>query len=224
MSIAAVRRSTVAYSAASTGHPTLRLGAKGPSVSDLQRRLNAHGAHLAVDGDFGPRTQAAVLAFQRSHGLAVDGVVGPHTWAALGAGGSGGAGGVSGNPSGPTTRSTGYINGHPFPITLEQIPGGRYLNVKAAEAFKRLYAAARRDGVSLSVNSAFRTNAQQAYLYQLYRQGRGNLAARPGYSNHQQGRAVDLSYSSYAWLARNAAKYGFHRTVPSEAWHWEFLG
>jgi hypothetical protein len=49
-----------------------------------------------------------------------------------------------------------------------------------------------------------------------------NLAAAPGYSNHQSGRALDLTVSS--WLANNAARFGFKRTVPSEAWHYEFFG
>jgi hypothetical protein len=64
--------------------PTLRRGARGPDVARLQERLNAHGAALAVDGDFGPRTDAAVRAFQSAHGLVVDGIVGPLTWGALG--------------------------------------------------------------------------------------------------------------------------------------------
>jgi peptidoglycan hydrolase-like protein with peptidoglycan-binding domain len=50
----------------------------------LQRRLNALGARLAVDGHFGPKTQAAVKRFQRSKGLPTHGVVGPHTRKALG--------------------------------------------------------------------------------------------------------------------------------------------
>jgi HK97 family phage prohead protease len=58
-------------------------GETGQRVTDLQKRLNALGAHLAVDGKFGPKTLAAVRAFQKSHGLKVDGLVGPKTTAAL---------------------------------------------------------------------------------------------------------------------------------------------
>ena len=36
-----------------------------------------------MDGDFGPKTEAAVRAFQKEKNLAVDGIVGPLTWAAL---------------------------------------------------------------------------------------------------------------------------------------------
>ena len=50
----------------------------------LQRRLNALGASLAVDGHFGPKTRAAVKRYQRSKGLQVSGVVGPRTRKALG--------------------------------------------------------------------------------------------------------------------------------------------
>ena len=49
----------------------------------LQRRLNALGARLAVDGRFGDKTLAAVTKYQRSKGLVVDGIVGPKTRKAL---------------------------------------------------------------------------------------------------------------------------------------------
>ncbi|MGH3745820.1 MAG: peptidoglycan recognition protein family protein [Micromonosporaceae bacterium] len=65
------------------GSGLLRRGSSGAAVRDLQRDLNAAGAQLAVDGDFGPKTEAAVKAFQRKAGIDVDGVVGPQTRAAL---------------------------------------------------------------------------------------------------------------------------------------------
>lgn len=66
--------------------PQLARGSKGSAVKELQTALNARGAGLAVDGDFGPKTDAAVRAFQKTNSLVVDGIVGPKTWAALDAG------------------------------------------------------------------------------------------------------------------------------------------
>ena len=63
--------------------PMLQEGDTGAAVKTLQTRLNAWGATLAVDGDFGSATLAAVKAFQTAHHLSMDGIVGPLTWAAL---------------------------------------------------------------------------------------------------------------------------------------------
>ena len=65
-------------SPASTALPTLRRGAKGEEVRIAQRALK-----IAADGDFGPGTENAVRAFQRSRGLTPDGIIGPITWGAL---------------------------------------------------------------------------------------------------------------------------------------------
>lgn len=63
----------------------LSLGDRGPEVRRLQFALNRQGgASLAVDGDFGRATQAAVMAFQASHGLEATGAAGAATLAALG--------------------------------------------------------------------------------------------------------------------------------------------
>jgi hypothetical protein len=65
--------------------PTLRQGSTGAAVRDLQRLLNEYGASpaLVVDGDFGPRTDAAVKKHQTNHFLVVDGIVGRKTWTSL---------------------------------------------------------------------------------------------------------------------------------------------
>ena len=63
---------------------TLRRGDRGEDVKVLQRALKRAGYDAGtIDGIFGPRTEAAVRAFQRANGLTVDGIVGPRTWAAL---------------------------------------------------------------------------------------------------------------------------------------------
>src|SRR5260370_28294868 len=62
----------------------LESGSNGPDVSSLQDNLRTAGFSPGIaDGNFGPGTQAAVVAFQRSEGLLADGIVGPRTAAAL---------------------------------------------------------------------------------------------------------------------------------------------
>lgn len=77
--------------------PELREGSKGPDVVRLQTLLARAGfSPGTIDGAFGPKTKAAVMAFQRARGLIVDGIVGPQTWGALEAGGGTGTGPSSG--------------------------------------------------------------------------------------------------------------------------------
>jgi predicted chitinase len=61
----------------------LRRGSKGANVQTLQQRLSDLGYSLSVDGNFGPGTANAVVAFQQKNNLGVDGAVGPNTWAKL---------------------------------------------------------------------------------------------------------------------------------------------
>jgi lysozyme len=61
----------------------LKLGDHGLLVTQLQAMLVRAGATLEADGDFGPVTRDAVLAFQEHRGLAQDGIVGPKTYAQL---------------------------------------------------------------------------------------------------------------------------------------------
>jgi putative chitinase len=63
---------------------TLKEGSRGGDVMLLQRRLTERNFSPGeIDGIFGPGTEAAVLAFQRSQGLLADGIVGRETAAAL---------------------------------------------------------------------------------------------------------------------------------------------
>jgi len=59
-----------------TGGQNLKVGSKSTDVSNLQKLL---GGGLVVDGNYGPKTQAAVIAFQKANGLTPDGIVGPLT-------------------------------------------------------------------------------------------------------------------------------------------------
>jgi peptidoglycan hydrolase-like protein with peptidoglycan-binding domain len=63
--------------------PLVQQGDQDHPVRTLQYLLRARGHTVTVDGIFGPKTDAAVRAFQQERSLAVDGIVGPHTWRAL---------------------------------------------------------------------------------------------------------------------------------------------
>jgi N-acetylmuramoyl-L-alanine amidase len=63
----------------------LEKGDRGESVKDLQRKFNAIGFNLDVDGIFGDKTDAVVRHFQKQTNLKVDGLAGEQTMAKLAA-------------------------------------------------------------------------------------------------------------------------------------------
>lgn len=92
-------------------------GSTGEAVKAAQTQLNAYGAGIPVDGQFGPVTNSAVRSYQSSHGLTVDGVVGPQTWQSL-LGTNGADSGGGGAPSGyslPLARSAVPRSGYSAP-------------------------------------------------------------------------------------------------------------
>ncbi|MBK6691767.1 MAG: D-alanyl-D-alanine carboxypeptidase family protein [Myxococcales bacterium] len=96
-------------------------------------------------------------------------------------------------------------------------------------AFLALQKRAAARGIDVHIESGFRTMREQEYLWRCYQTGRcngGNLAARPGYSNHQSGTALDFATAQRSQLARLIAEEGlpWQRTVPSEPWHYEYVG
>ena len=91
--------------------PTLQRGSSGADVRALQQRLSNLGFDPnGIDGNFGPGTKAAVIAFQESKGLPANGIVDPATIAALqaatgGANASVGGGEISGAPANPSSAA-----------------------------------------------------------------------------------------------------------------------
>src|SRR5262249_11912714 len=98
-------------------------------------------------------------------------------------------------------RVTGYRNGNPFRLCVVHVDG-KLVERHTAHAFLTMRRHAANVGVHIYVVSGFRTMKEQRHLYWLYTHGQGNLAAPPGYSNHQSGHALDLNTSSpgvYSW-------------------------
>jgi peptidoglycan hydrolase-like protein with peptidoglycan-binding domain len=86
----------------------LKQGSSGPEVTALQTRLRELGFDpKGVDGNFGPGTKAALIAFQKSKGLTADGIAGPQTMGALQLG----AGVAAGASTGSTTSSGDSVGG-----------------------------------------------------------------------------------------------------------------
>lgn len=76
-----------AASASDTESTELAVGAQGAMVEALQRTLNQRltpSPDLSVDGEFGPATQSALIAFQKAHELGATGIVTAEVWKALG--------------------------------------------------------------------------------------------------------------------------------------------
>jgi soluble lytic murein transglycosylase-like protein len=95
---------------------------------------------------------------------------------------------------------------------------GKAMRPDTAAAFDGLAAAARSAGIVLSIASAFRSDAEQARLFAARPDPR--WVAPPGRSLHRLGTELDLGPpSAYAWLARNAPRFGFVNRYAHEPWH-----
>jgi hypothetical protein len=98
---------------------------------------------------------------------------------------------------------------------------GQGMRPDVAEAFDRMAAAASAAGVTLAINSGFRSDAEQAALFAANPDPR--MVAPPGTSLHRCGTELDLGPSSaYGWLAANAGRFGFVQRYSWEAWHYGF--
>lgn len=197
--------------------PLVRQGMNGEGVRKLQERLKELGFDPGpIDGDAGPKTINALKAFQQARGLEADGVAGPKTWDKLG---------ITVTASVSTPSTSGSSNetidvGGPQLAVRRQ---GKLIGVGIAERFDRMVAAAAADGVTLRINSGYRTRAEQQALWDA--NPNPTYVARPGTSNHEKGNAIDFVNSSgaYSWLKRNASRFGFQNYDP-EPWHYSLNG
>jgi hypothetical protein len=122
---------------------------------------------------------------------------------------------ASGPGPAPTMASGGGYSG---PLAHRQ---GEGMRPDVATAFDRMAAAATRAGVTLTVNSAFRSDAEQAALFAAHPDPR--WVAPPGHSLHRCATELDLGpESAYAWLAANASRFDFIRRYSWEAWHYGY--
>lgn len=120
-------------------------------------------------------------------------------------------------PGGAAPGGAGVAGEYPGPFAMRQ---GKPMRPDVARTFDRLFAAARADGVALVVTSAFRSDAEQARLFAARPDPR--WVARPGTSLHRLGTELDLGpASAYAWLARNAQRFGLIQRYAWEPWHYE---
>jgi hypothetical protein len=118
-----------------------------------------------------------------------------------------------------------------LPIYCPSCPWGEaYLASNAAAAWNamrqeslRLYGI---DLYPVGPLSAYRSYAQQLYLYELYVSGQGNLAAEPGSSSHEYGVAVDLADPAMRTVVdRIGGRYGWAKSeAPGEWWHVTYVG
>lgn len=142
-----------------------------------------------------------------------------------------------------------------FPSVSQRVPGNESMQLRkeTATSLESMFAAAAADGVAITLSSGYRSYTYQVSLYNGYvaSQGQENAdtqSARPGYSEHQTGLAVDLEPADRScelelcfgdtaagkWLALHAYKYGFIiRYVADkqditgyapEPWHFRYVG
>jgi soluble lytic murein transglycosylase-like protein len=122
-------------------------------------------------------------------------------------------------PAGVGPLSFGAGGGYDGPLAYRQ---GKPMRPDVAQAFDRMAAAARADGVALVIVSAFRSDAEQAVLFA--RHPDPKWVAPPGQSLHRNATELDLGPSAaYGWLAANAGRFHFEQRYAWERWHYGYV-
>lgn len=146
-----------------------------------------------------------------------------------------------------------YVDKNFEPANLVSVAGygNGFLVKDAYDAYVKMYNAAKQDGMNLYISTSYRDYGFQSTLYWNYvnEDGQANAdtySARPGYSEHHSGLAVDLgtatnhsitqfgNYPEYNWMKQNCYKYGFIQRYTDEnqyitgyqpeEWHFRYVG
>ncbi len=143
-----------------------------------------------------------------------------------------------------------YDSGNIEDISAQYAYDGNSIRDYVYDAFIELWEAAQKEGYTFIINSSYRPYEDQEEVYESYKDSYGtdyadSYAARPGFSEHQTGLALDIiSYpvdyedfedtEAYQWLLKHAHEYGFILRYPEgkekltgyhfESWHYRYLG
>lgn len=149
-----------------------------------------------------------------------------------------------------------FLNEHYVPISLTLInpkyvsipSSGLQIHSNVDKYLENLLSNAESQGLSLKIQSAYRSFGTQASLKQSYKvtygSGANAFSADQGYSEHQLGTTIDFTTTKlagglsgfdktpeYTWLLTHAHEYGFVISYPKEntfyifePWHWRFVG
>ena len=135
---------------------------------------------------------------------------------------------------------------------LEVIENNQQFDTRAADALRAFMQAARDEGLSVYLSSAYRSYAEQQYLYnrkvsQVGEEVAKTIVAPPGTSEHQTGRSADITdryyevknselenTELYKWMSAHCQEYGFIVRYPKdkeditgiiyEPWHFRYVG
>ncbi len=150
--------------------------------------------------------------------------------------------------------SSAYVPSDLVSVAVEHTRGGATLRKEANDAYALMCEAAKQDGIELRITTAYRSYSFQSTLYNNYVASDGvdeadTYSARPGFSEHQTGLAMDLGgptpsgglaleyfegTPAFDWMQAHAAEYGFILRFPEdkvhitgyqyEAWHYRYVG
>jgi peptidoglycan hydrolase CwlO-like protein len=207
-------------------------------ASQVRQRLDetlSDAAFLSrMDAELGRQIAAEAAALARA-------VVGVPS---SGSGSGSGSSNTTTPPSGGSGTTTPPSGNNPYPTPALTTVNGITVASSVAARVRGLLNAAAADGINLTGYGYRDFNAQIA----LRRQNCGTTqyaiwemppdacsppTARPGYSYHERGLAIDFmangrfinsrSNPGFIWLAANAGRFGFYN-LPSEPWHWDTRG